>query len=202
MKIINHLTSACLIAGLTCVAYGSAKPTAAAFPSTGSAASPTTQQQDDTTKPKQDDTRPKQDAAKPQTDKDKNDAKAPKPAQQSMPSRQQADKTQQRDAQDRDAKNRPSDNRASGNHGRISDNDYQARFGHSHTFSVRTVVTTTRIVPRQTQFGYGGYRFVFLEPWPSDWVLTDECYVDFINGEYVLIDVAHPGVQITLSIVG
>jgi pyruvate/2-oxoglutarate dehydrogenase complex dihydrolipoamide acyltransferase (E2) component len=194
MKIINHLTSACLIAGLTCVAYGSAKPSAAAFPTTGSAASPTAQQQDDT-KPKQDDTKPKQDAAKPQNDK--NDSKAPRPGQQPMQSRQQAEKTQARDA-----KSQPSENRASGNHGRISDRDYQSHFGQSHTFSVRTVVTTTRIVPRQTQFAYGGYSFVFLEPWPSGWVLTDECYVDFINGEYVLVDVAHPGVLITLSIVG
>jgi pyruvate/2-oxoglutarate dehydrogenase complex dihydrolipoamide acyltransferase (E2) component len=196
MKRIIHLTSACLIAGLTCVAYGSTNPSGAAFPTNGYAASPTQQQQDDT-KPKQDDTKPKQDAAKPQTDK--NDSKAPKPA-------QDADKTQPRDARTQpDARPRgqsqPAANRASGNHGRITDSDYQAHFGQSHTFSVRTVVTTTRIVPNQTRFAYSGYSFVFLEPWPSGWMLTDDCYVDFINGEYVLIDLAHPGVQITLSIV-
>ncbi len=32
--------------------------------------------------------------------------------------------------------------------------------------------------------------------------MDDDCYIDYIDGEYVLIDVAHPGVQITVSIVG
>ncbi|HEX4005288.1 MAG TPA: hypothetical protein VHX60_03875 [Acidobacteriaceae bacterium] len=197
MKTINHLTSACLLAGLSCVAWGSARPSAAAYPMTGYAVSPTTQQQDDTT--------PKQDAAKPQSDKDKDKdrvkdkdkANAPRPAHQPN-ARQQDDKNEPKDARAQaDARGR-----SAGNHGRISDNDYQTHFGHEHRFSVRTVVTTTRIVPNQTRFAYGGYSFVFLEPWPAGWVQTDECYIDFINGEYVLVDVTHPGMQITLSIVG
>jgi len=33
-------------------------------------------------------------------------------------------------------------------------------------------------------------------------VLTDDCYIDYIDGEYVLIDLSHPGMQIALEIVG
>jgi len=33
------------------------------------------------------------------------------------------------------------------------------------------------------------------------WAYADDCYIDFIDGEYVLIDLLHPGVQIVLVVV-
>ncbi len=89
-----------------------------------------------------------------------------------------------------------------GGHSRIPDQDFRAHFGRPHTFAVRQVVTTTRVVPNQTHFVYGGYTFIFLDPWPDDWQPTDDCYIDSEGDEYFLIDVAHPGVRIALSIVG
>ncbi|HZZ38379.1 MAG TPA: hypothetical protein VFE06_04545 [Acidobacteriaceae bacterium] len=89
-----------------------------------------------------------------------------------------------------------------GRNARIPDNDFKAHFGRPHAFAVRQVVTTTRVVPNQTQFAYGGYTFIFLDPWPDDWAPSDDCYIDYMDGEYFLIDVAHPGVRIALSIIG
>jgi hypothetical protein len=189
MPTIRNLTGALLVAGFTCAAYAAVPPTT---PTDGYAVSAPQQQQDDT--------KPKQDDAKPTTDK--NAAKAPKPGEQPVPSRPKAGQPQPKENRNQPAAAGPKGQAAGGSHGRISDRDYQAHFSRQHTFSVRTVVTTTRIVPNQTQFAYGGYTFVFLEPWPAGWVLTDDCYIDYIDGEYVLIDLAHPGMQITLSIVG
>jgi cytoskeletal protein RodZ len=89
-----------------------------------------------------------------------------------------------------------------GNGGRIPEKDFKAHFGHEHKFSARQVVTTTRIVPNQTQFVYTGYTFVFADPWPEEWAMSDDCYIDYIDGEYYLLDLDHPGVQIELTIVG
>ncbi|MGB6689578.1 MAG: hypothetical protein WBE76_17220 [Terracidiphilus sp.] len=62
------------------------------------------------------------------------------------------------------------------------------------------MVTTTTIVPNQTRFVYTGYTFIFVDPWPAGWALGDDCYIDYVDGGYFLFDVAHPGVQITLTI--
>jgi pyruvate/2-oxoglutarate dehydrogenase complex dihydrolipoamide acyltransferase (E2) component len=158
-------------------------------PETASAA-----QQEQETPPKQDDTKP---APKPQpkTQKDTKPANAKQPANadKNQPAARNQQKQQPAQAQK---------GQASGAHGKIRDTDYQTHFGRPHSFTVRTVVTTTTIVPHQTQFAYGGYSFIFLAPWPSGWVLTDDCYIDYIDGEYVLIDLSHPGMQIALEIVG
>jgi hypothetical protein len=50
-------------------------------------------------------------------------------------------------------------------------------------------------------FQYGGYSFIIVDAWPADWAYTDECYVDYIDGEYFLFDLLHPGVQVALTVV-
>jgi len=184
MRLIRNFAGALAIAGMASLAYASGPSSAAAPLNTHTMLSAA--QQDQTAPPKQDE---KQDQSKPK------DAKAPAadkdhPA----PAKQQSERDQRQD--------RAVQQKNQGSHGRISDRDYQAHFSRAHSFTVRTVVTTTHIVPNQTRFVYGGYNFVFLEPWPAGWMLTDDCYIDYIDGEYVLIDLAHPGMQITLSIVG
>lgn len=83
-----------------------------------------------------------------------------------------------------------------GKSGHIPDDKFRAHFGHSHTFVVRTTV-----VEGQQGFVYGGYSFVFVDPWPVGWAYTDDCYVDYIDGEYFLFDLLHPGVRIALFVV-
>jgi outer membrane biosynthesis protein TonB len=151
-------------------------------------------------------------SAQPRPEKQAEPAKQPKP--EKAQSQKDEDQTQDRNVakqeqkadQDQNRNVAKQDQRADqgqqGGHGRISDKDYQAHFGQQHAFSVRHVVTTTRIVPNQTQFVYTGYTFVFVDPWPADWAMDDDCYIDYVDGGYFLIDVAHPGVEIALTIVG
>jgi len=92
--------------------------------------------------------------------------------------------------------------RPAGKSAHIPDAKFKASFGRQHAFKVNKVITTTTVVPNQTQFVYSGYTFIFLDPWPAGWLFTDDCYVDFIGDEYVLIDVFHPGVQVALFVAG
>lgn len=80
--------------------------------------------------------------------------------------------------------------------GHIPDDKFRAHFGRSHTFAARTV-----IVQGQPQFQYGGYSFQLVDAWPMGWAYTDECYIDYINGEYFLFDLLHPGVQVAVIVI-
>lgn len=84
-----------------------------------------------------------------------------------------------------------------GKSGHIPDDRFKSNFGHSHTF----VVQRTTVVEGQPGFVYGGYSFVFVDAWPGDWAYTDDCYVDYIDGEYFLFNVRHPGIRIALFVV-
>lgn len=84
----------------------------------------------------------------------------------------------------------------------IPDAKFKASFGRPHSFTINRVITQTTIVPRQTQFIFSGYTFVFLDPWPSAWLLTDDCYIDYVDDEYFLFDVVHPGIRVALFVVG
>lgn len=83
-----------------------------------------------------------------------------------------------------------------GKGGRIPDDKFHAHFGQGHHFNVRTVVTQG-----QRNFSYGGYNFQFADAWPVGWAYTDDCYIDYIDGEYYLIDLAHPGMRLALVVV-
>jgi hypothetical protein len=92
--------------------------------------------------------------------------------------------------------------KVSGRSARIPDSQFKADFGRQHTFTVNRVITQTTIVPQQTQFVFAGYTFVFLDPWPAEWLLTDDCYIDFVDDEYFLFDAFHPGIRVALFVVG
>jgi|SRR6185437_4673676 len=83
----------------------------------------------------------------------------------------------------------------------IPDPQFKANFGKPHSFTVNRVITTTTIVPNQTQFVFAGYTFIFLDPWPAEWLFTDECYIDFVEDEYFLFDAFHPGIRVALFVV-
>jgi hypothetical protein len=80
---------------------------------------------------------------------------------------------------------------------KIPDAKFHSNFGRQHTFQVQKTV----IVEGQPRFQYSGYWFTLSDPWPVGWAYADDCYIDFIDGEYVLIDLLHPGVQIVLVVV-
>ena len=87
--------------------------------------------------------------------------------------------------------------RPSGKSARIPDDRFHAQFGRGHTFPVRR----TTVVEGQQGFVYGGYTFVLVDAWPSDWAYTDDCYVDYVDGDYFLFDLLHPGMRIALFVV-
>jgi len=91
--------------------------------------------------------------------------------------------------------------KVSGKGGHIPDAKFKADFGRQHTFAMNRVITTTRIVPQQTQFVYSGFSFVFLDPWPTYWAFTDDCYIEYVDDQYFLFDELHPGIQVALLVV-
>jgi hypothetical protein len=91
-------------------------------------------------------------------------------------------------------KNAPQQERA-GNHGggRIPADKFKANFGQQHTFRVSQAEYGNR------SFQYGGYSFGFVDPWPSNWLYTQNVYVIEINGVYYLCNASFPGVNLVLS---
>jgi len=80
---------------------------------------------------------------------------------------------------------------------RIPDEKFRASFGQVHHFHVAQPV----IVQGRPRFQYSGYWFEFVDVWPADWSYSDDCYIDYIDGQYFLIDVRHPGVRLALIVV-
>jgi hypothetical protein len=72
---------------------------------------------------------------------------------------------------------------------------FQASFGRAHTFAMGHPT----MIGGQASFQFGGYWFGIVDPWPAAWLYTDTVYVDFIGGEYVLVNVMHPGVYVAVS---
>src|SRR3984957_16144140 len=127
-----------------------------------------------------------------QTEKEKSDAA--KQQQAAHQQQQQAAKQQQQQVARQESAHNQQAQRDGGNRSarRIPDQDFHAHFGREHTFRV------TRSDDRR--FNYGGYYWVYNDPWPSDWAYTDAVYVDEVDGEYYLIDPVHPGVQLLIVI--
>lgn len=82
-----------------------------------------------------------------------------------------------------------------GGHGRIPDDQFRSHFGREHHFRAQGVIVAGR-----PNFSYQGYNFELANPWPAGWAYSDDCYVDYIDGQYYLIDLAHPGLRLALVI--
>jgi hypothetical protein len=83
--------------------------------------------------------------------------------------------------------------RASNGHSRIPDDKFKAHFGQEHRFRV------SQADYRNHRFAYGGYSFGFVDPWPSNWLYTQDVYVVEIDGVYYLCNASYPGVNLALS---
>jgi len=114
-----------------------------------------------------------------------------KKAQQERPAKQEEKSAQQhtQQAQPRQQEQRAGNNRG----GRIPDDRFRANFGREHTFHV------SQGDYRDHRFQYGGYSFGFVDPWPANWLYTQDVFVVDIGGVYYLCNPAYPGVNLTLS---
>jgi hypothetical protein len=81
--------------------------------------------------------------------------------------------------------------------GHIPDDKFRANFGRQHT----VVINQPVIVEGQPRFQYGGYWFNIVDAWPVGWAYTDQCYIDYVDGEYFLFDLLHPGVRVAIVVV-
>ena len=105
-------------------------------------------------------------------------------------------KQHQEDARQQERPERNAARPAGGKSVHIPDDKFRAHFGRQHTVVIRQPV----IVEGQPRFQFGGYWFVIADPWPADWSYMDDCYVDYIDGEYFLFDLLHPEVRVVLFV--
>jgi hypothetical protein len=157
--------------------------------------------QDEAKSPKQEEAKPsKQDEAKPtkqekQGEKEK-EKQEKETRDQAAPERPEQPNGQMPTGQDQMHPSQGGNARPAGQGGHIPDKQFHAHFGHEHTFRANTV-----FVSGQRQFQYGGYTFELVDAWPADWAYTDDCYIDYIDGEYFLFDLLHPGIRIAVLVV-
>jgi hypothetical protein len=78
--------------------------------------------------------------------------------------------------------------------GRIPEDRFKANFGREHSFRV------SEGDYRNHRFQYGGYWFGFADPWPSNWLYSQDVFVVEIGGVYYLCNASFPGVNVALSI--
>ena len=161
-------------------------------------------QNDDVKPPQQEE--PKQEEAKPRKD----EVKPPKQDEAKPPKREQESRDQEKPDQIKPNQIKPNQiepnqehpqqemehSRPAGKSQRIPDDKFRAHFGREHT----VVINRPVIVEGQPRFQSGGYWFVISDPWPVGWAYTDQVYVDYVDGEYFLFDVLHPGVRVALFV--
>lgn len=115
--------------------------------------------------------------------------------QKQLTKQQQEEQKQQQHQQQQVAKQQRTDEHdqhSDHGHGRIPDDRFRASFGREHHFRVGHF--------DNRRFQYSSYWFSFNEGWPVGWAYTDDFYIDFIDGQYYLIDLSHPGVQLLLVV--
>ncbi len=139
---------------------------------------------------KREEAKPRREEAKPQ----KQDEAKPENRQQE--SRQQESREADKAARQEHPDQQRANARSAGKGQRIPDDKFRQHFGREHV----VVINRPVIVEGRPRFQTGGYWFEIVDPWPSDWLYTDQVYVDYIDGEYFLFNVAHPGVRIALFV--
>jgi len=149
------------------------------------------QQEDNKDKPAQDKEKKAQPAKQEEKraqQQDKNTKQEEKNAQQDRNNQQEQRNAQQQHAQ-------PAQRASNNGGGRIPDDRYKANFGREHRFRVNQ-----GDYDRDRRFQYGGYSFGFVDPWPSNWLYTQDVFVVEIDGVYYLCNASYPGVNIALSV--
>ncbi len=149
-------------------------------------------------------TKPSEDAAKPKTSKPPKQENPPKdekrPADANAPKDNR--NTRQSQTEGRTETRTQTESRTTVQHGRVEngripDADFHSHFGREHHFRVGH----PQVIDGQSRFQYGGYWFSFAEPWPVGWGYGDDFYIDFIDGQYYVIDLRHPEVRLAVVLV-
>jgi len=138
---------------------------------------------------RQNDAQPRQDEAKPPKQENERNPKtenARPERDQAKPGREEHGQAQQN-----------SHARPAGKSAHIPDDKFRASFGRQHTF----VISRPVIIAGQPRFQYSGYWFEIVDPWPAVWAYTDDVYVDYIDGDYFLFDLLHPGVRVAVFVI-
>ena len=162
-------------------------------------AKPSEEKRPEATKPAQNDAKPeKQNDNKPVPQDEKTRQQDNKAVQQEDRARQQNDARPAAQGNPAPAQGGRNMQAAGGQRGgHIPDDKFRGSFGREHHFAIHQVTT----IQGQPGFAYGGYSFILADGWPAGWAYTDDCYVDYIDGEYFLFDLLHPGVRIALIVV-
>jgi hypothetical protein len=137
---------------------------------------------------------PQQEQHDQQEEKDKPAQEKEKKAQPDKPVKQEEKSAQQPEKM---AKPQENNGRQPAQHakaGRIPDERFKASFGRDHRFRVSQADYQGR------RFQYGGYWFGFVDPWPSNWLYTQDVYVVDIGGVYYLCNASYPGVNLAISV--
>jgi len=145
----------------------------------------------DAAKPGREESMPRPEGAKPaEQSEDRPASREEKPANQddAKPASQGEHQPSQRNDRAQDTGDRRG--------GHIPDDKFRSNFGRQHTLRVRPSGGGG-----QPTFQYGGYSFVMVDAWPADWAYTDDCYIDYIDGDYFLFDLAHPGTRLAIVVV-
>jgi len=132
---------------------------------------------------------------KPAAQPEKNAKPEEKNAQQEKNAKPEEQNAKQEDKNAKPAeKNAQQEQHAAGNRGgQIPADKFKANFGQQHSFRVTQTDYSNR------RFQYGGYSFGFVDPWPSNWLYTQNVYVIEIDGVYYLCNASFPGVNLVLS---
>jgi hypothetical protein len=153
------------------------------------------QQEEQKAKPAQDEK--KAQPAKPAKQEEKSAQpreKNTKPAEKNAQQQDKNAKPEEKNAQQHTPQAKPGQQAQHAGGGRIPDDRFKANFGREHRFRVSQADYS-----RDRRFQYGGYWFGFVDPWPSNWLYTQDVFVVEINGVYYLCNPMYPGVNITLS---
>lgn len=194
MKLYAFISTAtlALLLGTSAVAYAQQDEAKPEVQPASHEAKPT--RQDEAKPPRQDEAKPPgQDEGKP----GKLDENKPPKREESKPSREQAKPASPEHPQQQAAQNHPAGQGNAKRGGHIPDDKFHAQFGRQHTFVVNRPV----VVEGQPRFQYGGYWFEIVDPWPVGWAYTDDVYLDYVDGDYFLFDLLHPGVRVAVFVV-
>jgi hypothetical protein len=123
-----------------------------------------------------------------------------RPEEQSRPEDRRNDNIRRQDQSRPEERGERNQRVANGGRGqRIPEDKFRASFGREHHFRVQRAQIVNQAQP---QFMYGGYTFVLQQSWPPEWAFDDDCYVDYVDGDYYLYDLNHPGIQILVFVIG
>jgi outer membrane biosynthesis protein TonB len=104
-------------------------------------------------------------------------------------------KQQQGQTEQQNSRSQQSPQASQGKGQRIPPEKFQSNFGNQHYFQVQDLQDGRR-------FQHAGYWFEIVEVWPADWSYHDLCYIGEDADEYYIADMYHPGVRVSVIVVG